>query len=85
MLARIGGDEFAILLPEIGEEQCRDLVARIRAAIERFNSEDPDVHLSISLGYYVWVQGEEKDLNAVFKEADDRMFRDKAAKRSSRI
>ena len=84
MLARIGGDEFAILLPEIGEEQCRDLVARIRAAIERFNSEYPDEHLSISLGYYVWVQGEEKDLNAVFKEADDHMFRDKAAKRSSR-
>ncbi len=53
MLARIGGDEFAILLPEIGEEECRDLVARIRAAIESFNRKEPDTPLSLSVGDYV--------------------------------
>lgn len=77
MVARIGGDEFAILLADTPEEECIGLVARIRSRIERFNAETSDLRLSLSIGRALWKQGEPKDLQNLFKIADDRMFKDK--------
>lgn len=76
LAARIGGDEFAVLIydnePKIVEKVCQ----RLREGVEQYNSTHPDIPLSISFGFAV---NREASPNAasVFKEADDNMYREK--------
>jgi PAS domain S-box-containing protein len=50
VISRIGGDEFALLLTSTPPEMADEAVARIEEAVERYNSRDPIVPLSVSLG-----------------------------------
>lgn len=78
IVARIGGDEFAILLPEMGEKAIQAIVARLRADIAQLS--DPLVSLSIGMAV-----GEEGcNLADVMRLADDRMYQDKAAHKKMR-
>ena len=74
ILARIGGDEFVILLPKTDEYQARKLISRISEALKKEKSEK--VMLSISVG-----AAEKKDssvsMHEVFKKAEDEMYRNK--------
>lgn len=73
IVARIGGDEFAVLLPKMDEKATHAIVARLRADLKKLN--DPLISLSIGLAI-----GEEGcDLSEVMRLADDRMYQDKAA------
>ncbi|MCL6559434.1 MAG: diguanylate cyclase, partial [Firmicutes bacterium] len=76
MVARIGGDEFAILLPKSDRNAVEGACQRIRDAISRYNDEQPDIPLSISVGFAF---SEDARLNIVelFKEADNNMYREK--------
>jgi len=76
VVARIGGDEFAILMPfsdiEATEQACR----RIRTASNEYSQSNPLIPISISVG-----MANKSDptvsMNAVFKEADNNMYREK--------
>jgi diguanylate cyclase (GGDEF)-like protein/PAS domain S-box-containing protein len=76
VVARIGGDEFAILMPfsdiEATEQACR----RIREASNEYSQSNPLIPISISVG-----MANKSDpavsMNAVFKEADNNMYREK--------
>jgi diguanylate cyclase (GGDEF)-like protein len=81
MVARVGGDEFAVLLSDVSQEDCRKLQERIQGAVGGFNQQSQDLTLSVSIGCALWSQGEPMDLQQVFKQADDRMFEDKVRKR----
>jgi len=74
--ARIGGDEFAVLIgtndPGTVEEVCN----RIRENLIRYNHDHPDLPLSLSFGFAVSRPGSSK-ITSVFKEADDTMYREK--------
>ena len=76
MVARIGGDEFAILLPKSDRNAVEGACQRIRDAVSRYNDEQPDIPLSISAGFAF---SEDTRLNIVelFKEADNNMYREK--------
>lgn len=76
MIARIGGDEFAILLPKSDEKVVARAVQRIRDAIEKYNIDNPEIPLSVSIGYSV---GNKIPVNMdeLFKEADNNMYREK--------
>ncbi len=78
LVARIGGDEFAVLLPNANALVAADALARLRERVEAHNRENPSHALSFSLG----VATGERDipLAEVLKEADRRMYRDKFAK-----
>lgn len=76
LVFRIGGDEFAIILPNseltVVEQACH----RIRMAVERYNSENEEFPLSLSMGFAV--SGRMNvDVGEVFREADDGMYREK--------
>ena len=75
-LCRIGGDEFAIILPKsellIVQQACH----RIRSAVEKYNEENPEFPLSLSVGFAV--SGKTSaNISEAFKEADNNMYREK--------
>ena len=76
IVARIGGDEFATLLPEMNEMATQALVDRLRLNLAKLD--DPLSDLSIGMA-----TGEEGcSLPDVMRLADDRMYQDKAAHKS---
>lgn len=80
IIARIGGDEFVILLPRTDEKQAEKIVRRIKVAIE--NEKLDNIILSVSIGFAV-KQDISEDMNEVFKKAEDYMYRYKISESSS--
>ena len=76
IVARIGGDEFAVLLPKSGEEVVSSACDRIRENCARHNEREVDFVLSISIGYTI-AETPPVNTNELFKEADNRMYEDK--------
>lgn len=74
-LARVGGDEFAILLPGRIKEDLETVSLRIREELEAYNIANPQLPLSLSVGYET--NQADQDLKVVFKEADNNMYRAK--------
>ena len=80
ILARSGGDEFVALLPRTDYQAGKKIVNRIRNQVEKYTRKMRDqLPLNISIGMAV-AEDAGKDLEAVFKDADDLMYRDKLSK-----
>ncbi len=81
-LARVGGDEFCIIMPETNKSDAEEIARRIRSNIAEYNKKQPDLPLGLSLGLATATHREMlfKDL---FKQADDHMYRDKLHRSSS--
>jgi len=78
VVARIGGDEFAVLLPHTDRQTAQDGVDRIRCNIESCASE---LHGGgLSLGIATAMSGDE--LVVALKRADELMYLDKHQKRN---
>lgn len=82
ILARIGGDEFAAIIPNTGEKAGEDLARRIRSAVEAYNKEHPDLLLHLSLGVAT-CRSPDESLEDTLKKADDLMYRNKLLNRAS--
>lgn len=76
IVARIGGDEFAILLPDSDRERVLALSQTAKQNIDDYNANNQALPLSVSVGIAVRVDPEEP-LAAMVKRADDRMYREK--------
>lgn len=50
-VARIGGDEFVILVDKANEQTIAELAERIQDAAARFNAQNPRYDLELSMGY----------------------------------
>ncbi len=74
IIARIGGDEFVILLPRTDEKEAEDLIKRIEEAIEK--EKKGNLILSISMGFAVKVDPTD-NIDDVFKRAEDEMYKKK--------
>lgn len=75
IVARIGGDEFAVLLPEYTDKWAAYVADNIRNAVAEYNVTHPDI-LSISMGV-AYRLTPELSMPTVFKEADQQMDREK--------
>ncbi len=74
IVARIGGDEFAILLPETDTTVAEEAVRRIKSCSEIISGK-----VSIAFGI---ASAENKDLlDAAIKLSDERMYQDKSAQK----
>ncbi len=76
MVARVGGDEFAVLINNGNDEIVRKACNRIRTAIEKYNSSNPDLPLSIAIGFATG-NNSGTSMSDLFKEADNNMGREK--------
>lgn len=75
-VARIGGDEFAMLLPDSDETATERVCCSLRSAVQRYNAANPELPLSASIGFAA--RGDTcKSMIGLFKEADDNMYREK--------
>jgi diguanylate cyclase (GGDEF)-like protein len=73
--ARMGGDEFAVLMPGVGTAEVEQVLARIRKLIALNNTYYQGPELYISLGIATGEKG--RSLRQVQREADDRMYVEK--------
>jgi diguanylate cyclase (GGDEF)-like protein/PAS domain S-box-containing protein len=82
IIARIGGDEFAVLLSETDPEVVEQMMQRLRLSVQDCNSTEPEIPLSLSMGHAL---DEERtaDMQALFREADNRMYREKIQREGS--
>lgn len=76
VVARIGGDEFAIMLPCSDNAAVASVCQRIRGAVARYNERKPELPLSISIGYAASGEAAASIID-LFKEADNNMYREK--------
>ncbi|MBS3969918.1 MAG: PAS domain S-box protein [Clostridia bacterium] len=82
IIARTGGDEFSIILPNTDEDVVEGIVARIKATIKLYNQDHSQLPLSISLGAAT-SSGPDQKLKETLKIADDLMYKDKLYRNSS--
>lgn len=78
VVARIGGDEFGVLLPRTSAETADKILLRIRATIAMENERNPQAPISLSIG--VATASKDEDLNETMVRADKNMYREKVAK-----
>ena len=76
ILARVGGDEFVLIMPRTDRAAGEMVMKRIRQGIENYNSAHSGLPLSISLGLAV-SKNDALSLEETFKTADSLMYRDK--------
>lgn len=74
-LARIGGDEFAVILTNCKAKELERLSSEMNRLITKHNIEKPEVHISMSLGYSCGDGS--KSLYDVYRDAEDMMYRQK--------
>lgn len=78
--ARIGGDEFAIILTETDYEGAEKIYQRIKTAEKKYLEQDSAIDVfSISIGYAV-KNKENLKLEKIFKKADQKMYLNKKKK-----
>lgn len=82
-IARIGGDEFCVVMSGGGEDQDRMAIRRIEAALRDHNmTAGRPYELSFSIGAARFDPAEPVTLDELLREADTVMYRAKAAKHS---
>lgn len=78
-VARIGGDEFAVLLPGVDDEHAQIVMKRIRTLAVKYDSPEEAVQMSISLGCATVT--DPSDLPEAIKHADQQMYLDKISRK----
>jgi diguanylate cyclase (GGDEF)-like protein len=80
LIARFGGDEFAILLPGADLAQAEQTAGRLRTQVEQLAPSDLIMPVTISVGVTSCIGGD--DLAALLQRADEAMYGAKAQGRN---
>ena len=82
LLGRTGGEEFFAVLPATRAADAAEVAERLRGAVEqlRFQTTDPALRVTISLGVAEWQAGD--TLVRLMARADERLYRAKDAGRN---
>jgi diguanylate cyclase (GGDEF)-like protein/PAS domain S-box-containing protein len=84
IVARTGGDEFCILLPQTSIEVAKTICRRIYKACENYEwkTDKEILYLSISLGYAAKTDSYEH-VESILKDAEEHMYKQKLLERKS--
>lgn len=82
-VARIGGDEFLMVLPNCARESAQDITDRIREELEASGGEGLPYPVSISMGIAEYAGKREVDPETLMREADGNMYRSKQTRKHS--
>ncbi|MGV0817102.1 diguanylate cyclase [Martelella sp. AMO21009] len=81
IIGRLGGEEFAILMPDTDSEAALQFAERLRAAVEAHHYGLPDGATGVTASFGVATREPSESWNALFKNADTRLY---VAKRGGR-
>ena len=85
IVARIGGDEFVLILPRSDDERERQLEERLKARLREREGAEPESEEDIPL-YMAWGlargHGAVRSLDEVLKDADEKMYARKETRRA---
>ncbi|MGF7185465.1 diguanylate cyclase (GGDEF)-like protein [Desulfitispora alkaliphila] len=84
ILARVGGDEFVLVLPRTDQVAGEGILERINLNIENYNKTHKKLPLRISVGLAV-SENSTKSLEETYHEADRVMYNNKFQRKKSRI
>jgi diguanylate cyclase (GGDEF)-like protein len=76
VVARVGGDEFAILLPNSPRPKVEEICARIKTSVVDYNKKNPRLPLGISTGFSIRT-GPGQSMAELYREADNAMYKEK--------
>ena len=79
---RVGGDEFLVIAVNLSEEEAVEIRDKWRANLEKMNQEEPVPECVVACG--LAYAKAPFDLNSVMEQADQRMYEDKVAIKTSR-
>jgi diguanylate cyclase (GGDEF)-like protein len=81
--ARVGGDEFAVAMPETDLDRARDVAMRLRREVEHgaLSMRAPE-HIEVSVGITAWRKGQ--DWQTVYQAADRDLYEDKRRRKTVR-
>ena len=82
VVARIGGDEFAILLHPAEESTIQSVCARIHQKIAEVNARQQQAPISLSIGHAI-ADAPAVPMREIFQRADNNMYREKLHRRQS--
>lgn len=81
MVARLGGEEFVVLLPDVTEHMAYAVSERLRLAIGdtpfKCNVPDGELTVTTSVGGTIVMAGTEADADEVMKQCDDALYKAK--------
>lgn len=82
IIARMGGDEFAVILVDAPVESVSAVRGRLQQRLDAYNAgADGSFHLSVSLGMAVFDPATPGTVDELIREADSRMYEDKKGKK----
>jgi diguanylate cyclase (GGDEF)-like protein len=83
VFARVGGEEFAVLIPEVGANGVREVAEKVRAVVEAttFRFEHHVIPTTVSVGYATW-EGTEETPEHIYARADTALYAAKQAGRN---
>ncbi|MCC6598233.1 MAG: GGDEF domain-containing protein [Alphaproteobacteria bacterium] len=81
IIGRIGGEEFALVLPKTGKNEGEKVLERIRQKIEKTpctytdeNGKPCELTVTVSVGFVLAQPGKRAELDALLKKADDGLY-----------
>lgn len=82
-LARIGGEEFALILPDTGMEEARQLAESIRESVEAetFRLGEADHTITLSAGVATW-RPDMEGISELMRAADKQLYQAKSSGRN---
>ncbi len=82
ILARVGGDEFIVIMPDTDDKTGEKIVKRIQTNTVKYNNDNPQLPISISMGVATAVDGR-MSIKEAYRSADDSMYNSKLHKGAS--
>ena len=80
LVARIGGEEFVLVLPDVNQEDAFDLAEKLREAVEE--KLIANVKITISIGLDVTQKNASVDLNTLLNASDNALYESKNSGRN---